>query len=81
MRVERLAGSVVLIDSASGHAHHLNETAAVVWYGCDGSTSVDVLAARLTSTFDTDDETARLDVLTLIDQFKALGLLAPSPAD
>jgi len=81
VRVERVAESLVLIDSASGQAHHLNETAALIWDGCNGSTSVDDLVERVLTAFDADSESARRDVLAAIQQFQDLGLLAPIARD
>ena len=69
VRTDRLGDVVVLIDTSSGLAHHLNETAAVVWDACDGSVSIDELVDRMMAKFDIDAATARRDVTMILQHF------------
>lgn len=73
--MERVDGTLVLINSTSGLTHHLNETAAAVWEACDGSTSVDDLVERMVSRFDVDAATARHDVAAVLRRFQEVGLI------
>jgi Coenzyme PQQ synthesis protein D (PqqD) len=45
--VERLDGEVLIYDVQRNRAHHLNETAALVFEHCDGQRTVEELAAVL----------------------------------
>ena len=80
MRTDRLGDTVVLIDTSSGLAHHLNETAAVVWDACDGSASIDELVQRMMAKFDIDAATARRDVAMILQHFLDAGLVKTGEA-
>lgn len=80
VRTDRLGDSVVLIDTSSGLAHHLNEIAAVVWDACDGSASIDELVDRMMAKFDIDAATAGRDVAMILRHFQDAGLIEPGDA-
>lgn len=47
--IQEVPDEVLIFDLNSNKAHCLNETAALVWKACDGSTSVEQIARSLTS--------------------------------
>jgi hypothetical protein len=71
-----LDGETVLYDEATGHVHHLNHQAALVWMFLDGQTSLAELTADLADAFQVDPATMSHDVLTLARRFVDEGLLA-----
>jgi hypothetical protein len=77
----RPVASVVVDGEAvlhhAGALHHLNPTATVVWQCCDGEVTVDALAVELAEAFAVDVDTARGDVLTVVADLAAAGLLRP----
>ncbi len=75
--VERLGNESVVLNADNGVAHHLNETASLVWHACDGSHTIDDVAEELVTRFDIDLETARRDVATVVTQLRELGLIDP----
>jgi len=47
--IQEVPDEVLIFDLDSNKAHCLNETAAMVWKACDGSTSVEQIAKGLTT--------------------------------
>jgi hypothetical protein len=58
----------IIYDSRNGRAHHLNSTLTWMWQRCDGSRSVEELAATI------EQETGATDMVGLIS--RGLALLA-----
>ena len=46
----------------------LNETGAFVWEHIDGKNSIEDLIAAVVNEYETDKETATIDVLSLLDE-------------
>jgi len=69
-------GEAVLLDRAGGKVHQFNRTATFIWSRLDGRTSPENLAAALAEAFEVEPETAGRDVEALLQQLRALGLLA-----
>lgn len=78
--VEELEGELVLLDGASGQLRVLNAPAAVVWRCLDGRVDVATVAADLAAHFEADPDRVRRDVLGLVRQLVADGLVA-SPGE
>jgi hypothetical protein len=72
-------GELVLLDRAGGWVHQLNGTASFVWSRLDGSSSTEWIARQVVDAFEVDPATASRDVAAIVDQFRALGLLAEGP--
>ncbi len=70
-------GESVVLDKAGGRVHQLNTTASFVWSKLDGRTPPDDVVAAVAEAFDVKTETAARDVSALLEQFRALNLLAP----
>jgi len=49
---EEVAGECVVYDSRQKKAHHLNSTLTWVWSRCDGTMSIDAMAAAFERQFD-----------------------------
>lgn len=71
--VQELPGEVLVYDLKTHKAHCLNETAAIVWKHCDGSTTIAELASIVSQELSAAvDETF---VWTAIDRLAKAGLL------
>jgi hypothetical protein len=70
-------GEAVVLDRAGGRVHQLNATASFVWSRLDGRTPPQEVVAAVAEAFDVEPETAARDVNALLEQFRALNLLAP----
>jgi hypothetical protein len=75
VNARNIEGEVVILDRRNGAIHQLNQTAAFVWDLCNGDTSLEAIAARLTEAFEIDLDAARRDVGTTLDTLNAIGLL------
>ena len=70
---EELSGECVIYDSRQKKAHHLNPTLTWIWHRCDGSTSIDAIAAAFEKHFDTGNGIEI--VLSGLDQLQSCQLL------
>jgi Coenzyme PQQ synthesis protein D (PqqD) len=68
-------GEAVVLDRPNDQVHRLNSTATCVWTHCDGSRSVEDVAAIVATTFEADHARVLADTRTVIDQLAELGLL------
>jgi hypothetical protein len=68
--VEELTSETVIYDTTSHRAHCLNKTASFIWQHCDGQTSVEELAKRLSECvgLPPDPEVVRLGLRELSDR-------------
>jgi hypothetical protein len=69
---------LVILDRQNGSIHQLNQTAGIVWVHCDGRTSVQEIAMRITDLFEVDLSSAIGDVEKAIHQLNDIGLLEPT---
>jgi len=65
----------LLYDPASGRAHWLNATAAVIWELADGVVSAGQLAEMVGETFGVGSDEARAGVEAVVNDLSAQGLL------
>ena len=70
---EELSGECVIYDSRQKKAHHLNPTLTWIWRRCDGSNSIDAMAAAFENHFDTQN--GMEIVLSGLDQLQSCQLL------
>ena len=57
-----LDGEAVLYDRRTGCTHRLNATALAVWRGCDGGSTTEDLATKLTEIYEVDWDQALFDI-------------------
>jgi hypothetical protein len=69
-----LDGERVCYDPEARSLHHLNETAALVWSMCDGSTSTDGVVERVAARVELPPAHVEADVRALVAQLLAWGL-------
>jgi hypothetical protein len=74
-------GETVVVSPADLRYHALNPTATAVWELLAEGTSVDDAVAHLTSRFEVDEQTCRLDVEACLDNFTLIGIAAPLDTD
>ncbi len=55
---EWIGNEVILVHLPSGRIHRLNETAAAVWDGCDGTSTTREMAEWMTRVYELDFEQA-----------------------
>jgi hypothetical protein len=72
---ETVDGESVLLDRDAGLVHHFNLTASFIWDRCDGHSTVDDIATRMSECFDIDPAVARIDVTSIVRQLRELNLL------
>lgn len=72
-------GSCLLYDPAARQGHILDATGALTWDYCDGTLSAAAIAAEIAA-LTPQVATLRDDVLRLLDDFAAKGLLLAAPA-
>lgn len=78
-----LDGEVVLFDEDSGRLHTLDSVASVVWACLEGNQTVAGIAVELAEAFGADPTVVEADVLGLLRELGAQGLLrgvSPEPA-
>ena len=76
LEVRAADDQTLVYDQQAAKVHVLNRTAAHVLALCDGSRTVEDIAAALAAAFATDTERARTDVEAILRTFASLRLLA-----
>jgi Coenzyme PQQ synthesis protein D (PqqD) len=71
---------IIVLDRHKGSIHQLNQTASFVWEQCDGESSLEEIATRMTEAFEVDFSTAMSDVRKVIQQLHDIGLLEVTAA-
>lgn len=66
----------VLLDTKTHRFFELNQAATLVWQSLGSGRSIDDAATEIASRFDIALETARADVVKLVDELCSLGLLS-----
>jgi len=70
-----LDDEALIYDARDGGTHRLNCTARFIWEHCDGSSSCDSIALKLTRNWDAAPARAKEDVLTAVNEMVNNGLL------
>lgn len=73
---EKVKDEAVLYDPLREQVFALNHSAYLIWQKCDGTTSVEDMVTELSETFTITYEQLTEQVLSILDNFKQLGLLA-----
>ena len=73
-----LADGGLIYDSATKQVHHLNETAALVWRGCQRGAAAPAIVNELRQSYSVDEQKARTDVDSTLQRLDAGGLLLPA---
>ncbi len=68
----------VVLNLDNGHYYVLNETGRRVWELLDGQRSVAQIAALICKEYDVDEQQAMADVIKLMKELTAEGLVASS---
>lgn len=68
-------GETLILNNQGAEIHQLNEVASFVWGHCDGSCSVESICQLLLKNYNVSEDQAVKDVVAVIEQFKAKGLL------
>lgn len=76
LTIVELDGEAVVYDEASGELHHLNPSATIVLTLCDGTATVDEMAAWIAEASGVDPAEIADQVRTTIDRFSGAGLIA-----
>jgi hypothetical protein len=75
VRATAVEDEFLLTDTVDGSTLFLNETATIVWQGCDGVTSLRDVARRLAERYDVTIDDALVDVEEIVELFAGAGLL------
>ena len=74
--VQEIGEEVFLYNPDDDALHVLNATALSVWHQCDGSHTLEAIAAHLRATYQVPEETNTYkDVLAIVQKFSELGVL------
>ncbi len=80
VKARKLGNEWMLYDDRSGSVHIINETAAKVWEMCDGTRTVEEIAAALAEQYETPPEAnVPQDVADVIASFAGKDVLQSSP--
>lgn len=71
----RMGDELALLDFRSNTYFTLNETGASVWSHLEVPQSVDSLCVHLSNSFEIDPEQCRPDVVSILGQLEAAGLV------
>lgn len=70
-----LAGERILVDELSGRVIHLNRSAALVWWLCDGGRTVGEICELLGGAFPDHADVVDADVRQAVAELRAAGAL------
>ena len=79
LAVVELDGEAVVFDERTSDLHYLNPTATLVFGLCDGTGTVEELAADIAAAYGADEGAIRRDVAAAVDEFARSGLLTGDP--
>lgn len=74
-------GEIVGLSVEKGQCYGMNGVASEIWRMLAEPKSVDDLCAALTADYAVDEATCRADILPVLRQLRAEGLIAPAPSD
>ncbi len=69
-------GEMVVFDAPSDTVLKMNPSATTIWSCCDGTATVDEIAADIAEVYGVDEEVVRAQIADLLAQWSAKGLLA-----
>lgn len=72
-------GETVLYDPKAHMMHWLNDSAAAVWAACDGTAGRDQIINVIETRYSGRQTEIENDVSAIIERFRRLGLLRPTP--
>jgi Coenzyme PQQ synthesis protein D (PqqD) len=81
LTVVELDGEAVVYDPKSGHLHHLNATATVVFALMDGTATVQESVDAISKAFAVRPEVIESDVLAILRGFAAADLIDTSASE
>lgn len=77
--VQELDGEALVYDPATADTHRLNETAYFIWRACDGRSTAERVAERLSETYDVERVTATQHACRIIEELIERGLVFSDP--
>lgn len=79
LTVQELDGEALVYDPATADKHRLNETAYFIWRACDGLSTAERVAERLSETYDVERGAATQHACRIIEELIERGLLFTDP--
>lgn len=67
--------NIILFNPDNGMLRKSNASGRMIWSMCDGRHSVDDIVRQLTATYEVDPDTARKDVLNMIEALSSAGFV------
>lgn len=71
----RINDQVVIVELKDDTTHTLNSTAAAIWSWIDGKSTVEDIAQKLSTQFEVDQKTAKIDCLEFIKEMASKNLV------
>ena len=68
-------GEVVALDLENGCCYGMNRTASRIWQMLDGPKTIESICSALVEDFEVDSETCEREVVSLLDELRAEGLV------
>lgn len=83
LAIVELDGEAVIYDEATADLHHLNPTATLVLWLCDGSATIAESVAEMAEAYGVPASDIEAEIRGVVDEFGRRGLLqgAPGSAD
>ena len=74
--IEKIEDDLLILDKCNQKIHRLNATASAVWASLQDGREQDVIVQEIVEKFDILSEVAEEDVTRVLEEFRALNLLA-----
>lgn len=79
--VQRETDEVAVYNPGTGALHKLNRTAFAIWELCDGTTTIEEMAAAVSELTSISEARATEEVVNAVDVLRRLGLIDVEPLE
>ena len=76
LEIEKVEEDFLILDKRNQKIHRLNATASIIWASLQEGRRTDVIVKQFVENFDILSEVAEKDVTRVLEEFRALNLLA-----
>jgi hypothetical protein len=73
--IREVDGEILALDPERDQVHQLNASASLIWRHYQSGAEVDEIAGRLVMEFELDEERAKNDVRSALEEFRRLELI------
>ena len=76
LEIEKVEEDLLILDKRNQKIHRLNATASIIWASLQEGRRTDVIVKEIVENFDILSQVAEEDVTRVLEEFRALNLLA-----